>query len=926
LSDFKTIASGGPSSEATFKISGSNLLENIKITPSEHYEVSTTSGSGFTATPLEISPVFGAVPLTTVYVRLKAGLPVGSYEGEQILISSGQATQSIICNGSVERLISSSISFINGLSYNLGEGPSLEKVFEVKGINLAENLSVSLLPSDYFEISTTSGGSFSSSALQVTPVNGTVNLPVYIRLKAGLPAGSYSCKAVLSSGDAVSQKIFVNGSSDTVLDKTTTVNLKMDTCNFSWTFDRPVAYGYFVDGQPWIVAPPEGVNMLSATPTRIDSANVYIQDYATSTQVPVVANINQTVVNPPVGTYYLPGHIDIYEKPAFGWDSRGAIRYEKPGYTSYDPSLGWDGITPKLLKAGDIVTTPQSITTPTIGETVLNAVAVLTVLSTPPPADAFRPGVVRNDERRQNPEFFTLSQTIDLTPYLIQKPTKTIMGNDISSTVPYEYSAERLTKLIPGPSIMNSGLIFSRSYKSRYNDSGYTYGSGIAHGLGDMAIGSMASWFTPEERRQCQIHFLQRAIDTYEAITAGCTFSESGALRGYGALITIAGKMFDHAGMLSFNQQINGKDPLYYIYEFSQMLYVEKEGVDEPKTPEPGSMRRIKISNVTGLMGYTAQFTSAENGKIVLKSDFDWKGGYRSARHALNLKLRVESGTGAGNEYYIVTAINDYYGEDGFITNDSGTEHIKGGTLTIQPNWLHGIPDETSVIKMYEIVPAELPTWAYNGASIDASGNLTKSITLSPEESYMDVNAGAYISYLCAMYALDAEDYYKAGWDLWFLHIMKQPGFGPYLLKKSNCRYIYANYDDETRFLSGLWRKYVMEKTGDMSEYSLETSINSLVVPLSDDRVPSGINENNIVESNNHNFKLFLNRNENVLRFESKDEVKRMEVYSLTGQKLLSIPINSNQGAVELNRFSGKIVILRALLQNSNEVRKLILY
>jgi hypothetical protein len=189
----------------------------------------------------------------------------------------------------------------------------------------------------------------------------------------------------------------------------------------------------------------------------------------------------------------------------------------------------------------------------------------------------------------------------------------------------------------------------------------------------------------------------------------------------------------------------------------------------------------------------------------------------------------------------------------------------------------------------------------------------------------MDVNAGAYISYLCAMYALDADDYYKAGWVLCFLHIMKQPGFGPYLLKKSNCRYIYANYDDETRFLSGLWRKYVMEKTGDMSEYSLETSINSLVVPLSDDRVPSGINENNIVEANNHNFKLFLSRNENVLRFESKDEVKRMEVYSLTGQKLLSIPINSNQGTVDLNRFGANFVIVRAFFNNNFEVKKILL-
>lgn len=928
LSDFQSIASGGPSSETTFTASGLNLLENLQITPPEHYEISTTSGSGFTAVPLEIPHLYGAVAPTTVYVRLKAGLPVGSYMGEQIRISSGQASQSIICNGSVNRVISTSVPFLNDLSYDVGEGPSSEKSINIKGINLAEKMKLDLSPADHFEISTVSGGSFSSSAIQITPDDGSVNTTVYVRLKAGLPAGSYSCKLTVSSGDATPQKIFINGSSDDNqnTDKKNTVTLKMDTCNFSWTFDQPVAYGYFVDGQPWIVAPPEGVNMLSATPARIDGANVYIPDYTNNTQVPTVANINQTVVNPPVGTYYLPGHLDIYEIPAFGWDSRGAIRYEAPNRTSYNPALGWDGVTPKLLKAGDIVTTPQSITTPNIGETVLNATAVLTVLATPPPADAFRPGVVRSDERRLNPEFFTVSQIIDLTPYLIQKPTKTIIGNTISSTVPYAFSAERLTKLIPGPSIMNSGLIFSRSYKSRYNDSGYTYGEGIAQGLGDMAVGSLASWFTPEERRQTQIHFLQRAIDTYEAITAGCTLSGSGALRGYGSLLTIAGKMLDHAGMLSFNQQILGKDPVYYLYEFSQMLYVEKEGVNQPKTPEQGSMRRIQLSNVVGLMGYTAQFTSAENGKLVLKPDFDWKGGYRSARHAINLKLKIESGAGAGKEYYLITGVKDYYDEKGELTNYSGTEHIKGGTLTIQPNWQNGIPDSTSVIKMYEIVPAELPTWAYNGGSIDPSGKLTKSISLSPEESYMDLNAGALISYLCAMYAIGAEEYYRAGWDLWLLQILKQPGFGPYLLKKSNSRYLYADYDEETKFLSGLFRQYFMEKAGDMSEYSLETSVNALIPPASDEENLTTVYEKKLEDSNNKNFKLYLNRFQNILNFESEDEVKRIEVFSLTGQKLVSIPINSRQGTIDLNGISSQIVIVRAILNRSTESRKIILY
>lgn len=928
LTGFKTIATGGPSSEDSFKVSGSNLLENLQITPPAHYEISTTSGSDFVSSPLSLSPICGGVPPTSVFVRLKAGLPVGSYTGESILISSGTASKSVICNGSINKVISTSVSFLNGLSYNVGEGPSSEKTVEVKGINLTDNLTLTLSPSDYFEMSTVSGANFNSSTLQILPDHGTVDSPLYIRLKAGLPVGSYSAKLIVSSGDIVPQKIFINGSSyDPNIPKNTTVSVTMGKYNFSWTFDQPVASGYFVDGQPWIIVPSEGVNMLSASPARINGANVYKINYSTNLQEVVVADINQTVVNPPIGTYYIPNQVKVKEDPVFGWDSRGAIRHETPTSTSYNPSLGWDGITPKLLKAGDVVTTAQSITTPSVGETVLDAVAVLTVLSSPPPADAFRPGVVRSAERRLNPEFFTLSRIIDLTPYLIQKPTKNALGTAVSSTVPSKYSASYLTGLMPGPSIMNTGLNFSRSFKATYNDSGETYGSGVAQNLGDVAVGALASWFTPEERKQCQIHLLQRAIDTYEVITAGCDLSHNGGyLPGYGALLTIAGKIFDYDGMLSFNQSVNGLDPAFYMSDYAQMIYIEKEGVIEPNTPQPGALRRVPLTDIDNqLMNRVLPFTSAENGKLVVDPNFVWPN-YRAARHVINLKLKIESGAGAGKEYYIVTGIKDYYdAATNALTNVPATEKIKGGTLTIKPYWMNGLPDATSVIKTYDIVPSELPTWSYKGSGVSSMGVYSKFASMSPDADYIDVNVGSYVAYLCAMFAIDAEKYYTAGWDQWLLNIMKKPGFGPSVLQRANSRYIYANRDDETRFLSGLWRQCVMEKAGDMSQYSFETSYSSLIPPASDDEVLNAMEENYISISNNDNIKLYFNQNHHSLNFESKEEVNRMEIFSLTGQKLLSVSVNSKQGTIDLNGIRSKIVIVRAILKNNTESKKLIL-
>jgi hypothetical protein len=195
---------------------------------------------------------------------------------------------------------------------------------------------------------------------------------------------------------------------------------------------------------------------------------------------------------------------------------------------------------------------------------------------------------------------------------------------------------------------------------------------------------------------------------------------------------------------------------------------------------------------------------------------------------------------------------------------------------------------------------------------------------MSPEEDYIDVNVGSYISYLCAMFAIDAEKYYTAGWNQWLLDIMKKPGFGPNVLQRSNSRYIYANRDDETKFLSGLWRQCVMEKSGDMSQYSLETSYSSLIPPASDDEVLNALIHAYFSISNNDKLKLFLNQNHS-LNFESKEEVNKMEIYSLTGQNLLSIPINSKQGTIDLNGISSRIVIVRALLKNSTESRKIIL-
>jgi hypothetical protein len=101
LTGFNYTEDAGPSAEQTFTVSGVNLTDNISISASTNYEISKTSGSGYT-TPLTFTQSGGTVSSTTVYVRLKAGLNTGTYNSENITASSSGATnKTVTCSGSV---------------------------------------------------------------------------------------------------------------------------------------------------------------------------------------------------------------------------------------------------------------------------------------------------------------------------------------------------------------------------------------------------------------------------------------------------------------------------------------------------------------------------------------------------------------------------------------------------------------------------------------------------------------------------------------------------------------------------------------------------------------------------------------------------------------------------------------------------------
>ena len=95
LSTFTYVAGIGPSTEQSFTVSGSNLTTGVTVTAPANFEVSTTSGSGFS------NVIILAQTGGDVYARMVSGLPVDNYSGDIVLTSPGATDVNVAVDGSV---------------------------------------------------------------------------------------------------------------------------------------------------------------------------------------------------------------------------------------------------------------------------------------------------------------------------------------------------------------------------------------------------------------------------------------------------------------------------------------------------------------------------------------------------------------------------------------------------------------------------------------------------------------------------------------------------------------------------------------------------------------------------------------------------------------------------------------------------------
>lgn len=141
LSGMDYVFGSGPSSSQSYSLSGTNLSPaagNITVTAPTNYEVS-TDGTNFFASRT-VAYAANTLAATTIYVRLKSGLAIGTYNGELVTNAGGSATTvNVNCSGEV-KVVSASCATDLIISEYV-EGNSNEKYIEIyNGTGASVNL------------------------------------------------------------------------------------------------------------------------------------------------------------------------------------------------------------------------------------------------------------------------------------------------------------------------------------------------------------------------------------------------------------------------------------------------------------------------------------------------------------------------------------------------------------------------------------------------------------------------------------------------------------------------------------------------------------------------------------------------------------------------------------------------------------------
>lgn len=192
---------GTPSAAQSITVSGQNLTANILVTAPTSYEVSLTSGSGFTNS-VTLNQVAGVVSPTLVYVRLN-GTASGTVLADLVLSSTGATNAIVSLSGSVQNPASPLLAVtpleLNPFLQNLGF-PSANQFVTVGGDNLTGDISLSCTSNFYIGILGVGG---MSQSLTLSPTGGYVDpTQIAVQLSANSVGESNGVLTISTPGAA----------------------------------------------------------------------------------------------------------------------------------------------------------------------------------------------------------------------------------------------------------------------------------------------------------------------------------------------------------------------------------------------------------------------------------------------------------------------------------------------------------------------------------------------------------------------------------------------------------------------------------------------------------------------------------------------------------------------------------------------------
>lgn len=120
LSNFGSTCANVPSTEQSYSVSGANMTANLVITAPTHFQISETSGSGFT-TSITLVQSGGSVPSTTIYARF-VPTSSGNKSGNITHTTTGGTTQNQPVAGTGQTVPYVTTTAISNIGYNTATG------------------------------------------------------------------------------------------------------------------------------------------------------------------------------------------------------------------------------------------------------------------------------------------------------------------------------------------------------------------------------------------------------------------------------------------------------------------------------------------------------------------------------------------------------------------------------------------------------------------------------------------------------------------------------------------------------------------------------------------------------------------------------------------------------------------------------------